>query len=72
MVSTVPTSRTMDRHCAAPVSRTPARSSGRPFRVGRQLAVVVIGDAQQVRKRLERYGPVQQIQLAAGSFGGSE
>jgi hypothetical protein len=29
---------------------------------------VVIGDAQQVRKRLERYGPVQEIQLAAGSF----
>ncbi len=42
------------------------------FPVGRQLAVVVIGDAQQVRKRLERYGPVQQIQLAAGSFAGGE
>jgi zinc protease len=38
------------------------------FPVGRQLALVVIGDAQQVRGRLERYGPVQQIALAAGSF----
>jgi zinc protease len=38
------------------------------FPLGRQLAIVVIGDAQQVRARLERYGPVQQIALAAGSF----
>jgi predicted Zn-dependent peptidase len=38
------------------------------FPLGRQLAIVVIGDAQQVRERLERYGPVQQIALAAGSF----
>ena len=38
------------------------------FPLGRQLAIVVIGDAQQVRQRLERYGPVQQIALAAGSF----
>jgi zinc protease len=38
------------------------------FPLGRQLAIVVIGDAQQVQKRLERYGPVQQIALAAGSF----
>jgi zinc protease len=38
------------------------------FPRGRQLALVVIGDAQQVRERLERYGPVQQIALAAGSF----
>jgi zinc protease len=38
------------------------------FPVGRQLAVVVIGDAGQVRKRLERYGPVQEIALAAGRF----
>jgi predicted Zn-dependent peptidase len=38
------------------------------FPLGRQLAMVVIGDAQQVRERLERYGPVQQIALAAGSF----
>jgi predicted Zn-dependent peptidase len=38
------------------------------FPLGRQLALVVIGDAQQVRERLERYGPVQQIALAAGSF----
>ena len=42
------------------------------FPVGRQLAVVVIGDARQVRKRLERYGPVQQIALAAGSFAARE
>ncbi|MEJ0008012.1 MAG: pitrilysin family protein [Steroidobacteraceae bacterium] len=38
------------------------------FPAGRQLALVVIGDASQVRERLERYGPVQQIALAAGSF----
>lgn len=38
------------------------------FPVGRQLAVVAIGDAAQLRERLQRYGPVQQIQLAAGSF----
>jgi zinc protease len=38
------------------------------FPVGRQLAVVVIGDATQVRKRLQRYGTVQEIALAAGSF----
>jgi zinc protease len=38
------------------------------FPLGRQLAIVVIGDAQQVRACLERYGPVQQIALAAGSF----
>jgi zinc protease len=38
------------------------------FPLGRQLAIVVIGDAQQVRARLERYGPVQQIALAADSF----
>jgi len=38
------------------------------FPLGRQLAMVVIGDAAQLGKRLERYGPVQQIQLAAGSF----
>ncbi|HEX3838233.1 MAG TPA: pitrilysin family protein [Steroidobacteraceae bacterium] len=38
------------------------------FPLGRQLAMVVIGDAQQVRERLERYGPVQQVALAAGSF----
>jgi predicted Zn-dependent peptidase len=38
------------------------------FPVGRQLALVVIGDALQVRARLERYGPVQQIALAAGRF----
>jgi zinc protease len=38
------------------------------FPLGRQLAIVVIGDAQQLRQRLERYGPVQQIALAAGSF----
>ena len=42
------------------------------FPLGRQLAVVVIGDAQQVRERLGRYGPVQQIQLAAGSFAAGE
>jgi predicted Zn-dependent peptidase len=39
------------------------------FPLGRQLAVVVIGDAQQVRGQLERYGAVRQIRLAAGSFG---
>jgi zinc protease len=38
------------------------------FPVGRQLALVVIGDASQLRGRLERYGAVQQISLAAGSF----
>jgi zinc protease len=38
------------------------------FPVGRQLALVVIGDALQVRERLERYGPVQQLALAAGRF----
>jgi predicted Zn-dependent peptidase len=38
------------------------------FPLARQLALVVIGDAQQVRERLERYGPVQQVALAAGSF----
>ena len=38
------------------------------FPVGRQLALVVIADASQVRERLARYGPVQQIALAAGSF----
>jgi zinc protease len=38
------------------------------FPVGRQLAVVVIGDAALLGKRLERYGPVQQIALATGSF----
>lgn len=38
------------------------------FPLGRQLALVVIGDAAQVRARLERYGPVQQLALAAGSF----
>ena len=39
------------------------------FPLGRQLAVVVIGDAQQVRGQLERYGAVRQIRLAAGNFG---
>jgi zinc protease len=38
------------------------------FPVGRQLALVVIGDAAQVAGRLERYGPVRQIALAAGRF----
>ncbi|HTV77106.1 MAG TPA: pitrilysin family protein [Steroidobacteraceae bacterium] len=38
------------------------------FPVGRQLALVVIGDAQQLRGRLERYGPVQQLPLAAARF----
>jgi zinc protease len=38
------------------------------FPVGRQLALVVIGDAARIRARLERYGPVQQLALAAGSF----
>jgi zinc protease len=38
------------------------------FPVGRQLALVVIGDAAQLRGRLERYGAVQQIALAAGRF----
>jgi zinc protease len=38
------------------------------FPVGRQLALVVIGDASQLRGQLERYGAVQQISLAAGSF----
>ncbi|HTY94765.1 MAG TPA: pitrilysin family protein [Steroidobacteraceae bacterium] len=40
----------------------------RAFPVGRQLAVVVIGDAAQLRGRLERYGRVQQTSLAAGGF----
>ena len=39
------------------------------FPVGRQMAIVVIGDAAQLGARLERYGPVQRIALAAGSFG---
>jgi zinc protease len=38
------------------------------FPVGRQLALVVIGDAALLGKRLERYGPVQRLALAAGSF----
>jgi predicted Zn-dependent peptidase len=38
------------------------------FPSGRQLALVVIGDAARLRGRLERYGPVQQLALAAGSF----
>jgi zinc protease len=38
------------------------------FPVGRQLALVVIGDAARVRKRLGRYGPVQEVALAAGRF----
>jgi hypothetical protein len=38
------------------------------FPLGRQLALVVIGDAAQVRAGLERYGPVQQLALAAGRF----
>ncbi len=38
------------------------------FPVGRQLALVVIGDASLLGARLERYGPVQRISLAAGSF----
>jgi zinc protease len=38
------------------------------FPAGRQLALVVIGDAAQVRPRLERYGPVRQLALATGSF----
>ncbi|HEY1899040.1 MAG TPA: pitrilysin family protein [Steroidobacteraceae bacterium] len=38
------------------------------FPLGRQLAVVVIGDAALVGDRLQRYGPMQQIALAAGSF----
>lgn len=38
------------------------------FPLGRQLALVVIGDAALVRTRLERYGPVQELALASGSF----
>jgi zinc protease len=38
------------------------------FPSGRQLALVVIGDAARLGARLERYGPVQQIALGAGSF----
>lgn len=38
------------------------------FPVGRQLALVVIGDASLLGGRLERYGPVQRLALAAGSF----
>lgn len=38
------------------------------FPAARQLALVVIGDGAQVRDSLERYGPVQEIALAAGSF----
>ena len=40
------------------------------FPIGRQLAVVVIGDASLIRQRLERYGSVRQIALAAGRFTG--
>ncbi len=38
------------------------------FPLGRQLALVVIGDAALLGKRLERYGPVQRMGLGAGSF----
>jgi zinc protease len=38
------------------------------FPAGRQLALVVIGDAAQIGERLQRYGRVQRIALAAGSF----
>jgi zinc protease len=38
------------------------------FPAGRQLALVVIGDAARLGARLERYGPVQQLALGAGSF----
>jgi zinc protease len=39
------------------------------FPAGRQLAMVVIGDASQVRERLKRYGPVQELPLAVGGNG---
>lgn len=38
------------------------------FPTGRQLALVVIGDAARLRGRLRRYGPVQELPLAAGRF----
>lgn len=38
------------------------------FPAGRQLALVVIGDATRLGRRLERYGPVQRLALAGGSF----
>jgi len=38
------------------------------FPVGRQLALVVIGDAARLGGRLQRYGPVQHTALSKGSF----